>query len=53
MTSLRANNLSLKNQGFAPLGSKNVGFRTFEFVVKTQFLCSRMDLNLIIRNKSD
>ena len=40
MNSVKLNNLSLKYQRFTPLGCKDIGIRIFEFVAKTQFLCS-------------
>ena len=38
MNSVRRKNLSLKYQGFAASGGKNIGIRKLEFVTKTQFL---------------
>ena len=38
MNSVRSNNVSLKYQRFATLGSKNIGILNSEFVAKTQFL---------------
>ena len=40
MNSVRSYNLSLRYQRFKPPGCKDIGFRTFEFVAKTQF-CSK------------
>ena len=39
MNSVRSNSLSLKYQGFPPLGCQDIRIRKFEFVAKTQFLC--------------
>ena len=38
MNSVRSNNVSLKYQRFATLGSKDIGIINSEFVAKTQFL---------------
>jgi len=38
MNSVRSNSLSLKYQGFPPLGCQDIRIRKFEFVAKTQFL---------------
>jgi len=38
MKFVRLNNLSLKYQRFTPTGCGDIGFRTFEFVAKTQIL---------------
>ena len=38
MNSVRSNSLSLKNQGFPPLGCQDIRIRKFEFVAKTQVL---------------
>ena len=38
MNSGRSNNLSLKYQMFTLSGCRDIGFRNFEFVIKTQFL---------------
>jgi len=38
MIFVRSNNISLKYQRFAKLGSKDIGMRKSEFVAKTQFL---------------
>ena len=40
MTFVRSNNISLKYQRLAKLGSKVIGMRKSEFVAKTQFLCA-------------
>ncbi len=37
MNSSRSINLSLKYQGFTPLGCKNIGVGKFEFVAMAQF----------------
>ena len=37
MNSVRSNSLSLKYQGFPPLGWQDIRIRKFEFVAKTQF----------------
>ena len=37
MNSVRSNNVSLKYQRFATLGSKDIGILNSEFVAKTQF----------------
>ena len=42
MNSVRYNGLSLKYKRFITQGCKDIGFRTSEFVAKTQFL-SKMD----------
>ena len=41
----RSNSLSLKYQGFPPLGCQDIRIRKFEFVAKTQFLCSQISSN--------
>ena len=38
MNSVGSNNLSLKYLKFTPLGLKNIGIKTFDFVVNIQFL---------------
>ncbi len=38
MNFVRSNNVSLKYQRFATLGSKDIGIINSEFVAKTQFL---------------
>ena len=38
MNSVVSNNQSLKYQGFTSAGCKDIGFRHFEFVAKTQFV---------------
>jgi len=45
MNSVRSNSLSLKYQGFPPLGCQDIRIRKFEFVAKTQFLCSQISSN--------
>ena len=40
MNSDRSNKLSLKYQRFTLSGCRDIGIRKFEFVAKTQFLCS-------------
>ena len=52
MNSVRSNNLSLKYQGFPPLGCQDIRIRKFEFVAKTQFLCKNVLRNLVIKQKS-
>ena len=46
MNSARSNSLSLKYQGFPPLGCQDgcqdIRIRKFEFVAKTQFLSQNM-----------
>ena len=41
MNSVRSNSLSLKYQGFPPLGCQDIRIRKFEFVAKTRFLYNR------------
>ena len=38
MNSVRSNNISFKSPRFKPSGCRDIGIRTFKFVVKTQFL---------------
>ena len=42
MNSVRPNNISLKYQRFTSSDCKDIGIRQFEFVTKTQFLCSKL-----------
>ena len=51
MTSVKLNNLSLKYQRNTSLGCKDIGFKKFEFVAKTQFLHGGTFFNQI-ENKS-
>jgi len=41
VNSVRSNNLSLKYLWFTPSGCKDIGFRKFETVAKTQFLWNK------------
>ena len=45
MNSVISNNLSLKYQKCTLLGCKDIVIRKFEFVPKTQFLCSQISKN--------
>ena len=49
MKSVRQNNLSLKCQRFSSLDCKDIGIRQFEFVIKTQFLCSEHSLGSVFK----
>ena len=42
MNYVRSNSLSLKYQGFPPSDSQDIGIRKFEFVAKSQFLCTAL-----------
>ena len=46
MNFVRSNNVSLKYQRFATLGSKDIGIINSEFVAKTQFLFKYPDLKI-------
>ena len=42
MNYVKSNNLSLKYQRVTPSGRRDKGIRKFEFVAKTQILCSKV-----------
>ena len=44
MNYVKSNNLSSKYQRVTPCGRRDKGIRKFEFVAKTQFLCSKVYL---------
>ena len=44
MNSVRSNNISLKYQRFTTLGSKDIEIINSEFVIKTQFLWSVLNM---------
>ena len=50
MNSVRSNNVSLKYQRFATLGSKDIGIINPDFMAKTQFLLRSMDKEWNLNN---
>ena len=53
MNSVRSNSQSLKYQRFKLSAWKDIGFRKFEFVAKTQFLCKCLDQTLEVAECHD